>query len=74
VVYIKVKYLKALLKTIFNLINVWLKSTNKKEVININGNNNTIIIKDRRVNIKRLKAKRGQEGNKSVILYIGCLL
>jgi ribonuclease HI len=74
VVYTKVRHLKALLKTIFNLINIWLRSTSKKEVVNINSNNNTVIIKDRQVNIKRLKAERGQEGNKSIILYIECLL
>ena len=59
VVYIKVRHLKALLKTVFNLINVWLKSTGEKKVININSNNNTIIVEDKRVNIKWLKAERG---------------
>jgi hypothetical protein len=59
VVYTKVRHLKTLLKTVFNLINVWLRSTSKKEVINIDGNNNTIMAEDRRVSIKRLEAKRG---------------
>jgi hypothetical protein len=29
---------------------------------------------DKRVSIKRLEAERGQEGDKSIILYIGYLL
>jgi hypothetical protein len=59
VIYTKVRHLKALLKTVFNLINIWLRSTGKKKVVNINSNNNTVIIKDRRVSIKRLEAERG---------------
>jgi hypothetical protein len=58
VVYTKVRHLKTLLKTVFDLINVWLRSTGKKEVVNVDGNNNTIIAEDRRVSIERLKAKR----------------
>jgi hypothetical protein len=74
VAYTKVRHLKALLKTIFNLINVWLRSTGKKEVVNIDGNNDTVTAEDRRVSIKRLEAKRGQKGGKSVIPHMGCLL
>ena len=73
-VYTKVRHLKALLKTIFNLINIWLKSTGKKKVINIDSNNNTITVEDKRVSIKQLEAERGQEGGKSIILNTRCLL
>jgi hypothetical protein len=63
-----------LFKAIFNLINVWHKSTYNKKVININSNNSTIIIKDRRVSIKSLKFKGRQEGGKGIILNIRRLL
>jgi hypothetical protein len=63
-----------LFKAIFNLINIWHKSTYNKKVINIDSDNNTIIVKDRGVGIKGLKSKRRQEGGKGIILNIRRLL
>jgi len=70
VAYIKVWHLESFFETVFNFVDIRLKSAGNKKVINVNNNNNAVTVKDKRVNIKGLESKGWKEGSEGIILYI----